>query len=606
MGRSREGYEGGASAGGVLPLRCLSGGGRCSRSIGRDGGLFVGFEQEWSQLKADSAERESTRMQLNQTPDGEYHPGRLPPKPAPTGKEALQIQTERLLNSSWKMVQLRDLVYDTLDALVTDLEGQAGMVGDDEAGAAFAKVYKSAVGAIVEKLDFASLVVSNGGGALLETAEEFLKTESKIAAQLLKATDSPYNGVAPQPTRPDCTPRPARSGEELPEVVGETGGVDQFLFQDRFRGDAGKLRDIAGKWYVARGLLADAFYGTRDCWREAKLDAEGVSADAVEKFFERFVGKGTDPPDQVSGDDALLATLPAACFTLGKACDAYADHIDSSRKKEESDRNPLTGKGQLPWDNPRFGGNGHDGGLHEKVSSDPVIAHAGNVAEALGVAKERVKVPQPSGGGGIPGMPGWLPPLLRAPLRVPPLIPVAYRPRDPRSPTLPPIAPPQPPDPRFPPLSPSERGDFSTWLNSLREGDISGGKPAEVAYQKRVSGYPEYEVPIPKGLGRENTLMVDGFRRTDGMAVEAKYVNKPNQPCYRSLEALRENHRTGQRDFLYKDDRLEMKKYSAAIGDPRNKEMRGVETVTNNQDSVPYWRVMMAAYGVKGNARYAP
>lgn len=34
--------------------------------------------------------------------------------------------------------------------------------------------------------------------------------------------------------------------------------------------------------------------------------------------------------------------------------------------------------------------------------------------------------------------------------------------------------------------------------------------------------------------------------------------------------------------------------------------MRGVETVTNNADSVAYWRVMMAAYGVKGYARYVP
>jgi hypothetical protein len=29
------------------------------------------------------------------------------------------------------------------------------------------------------------------------------------------------------------------------------------------------------------------------------------------------------------------------------------------------------------------------------------------------------------------------------------------------------------------------------WLNSLRAGDVSGGKPAEIAYQKRVAGYPE-------------------------------------------------------------------------------------------------------------------
>ncbi|KUM95110.1 hypothetical protein AQI88_19895 [Streptomyces cellostaticus] len=140
----------------------------------------------------------------------------------------------------------------------------------------------------------------------------------------------------------------------------------------------------------------------------------------------------------------------------------------------------------------------------------------------------------------------------------------------------------------------------------MREGDVSGGKPAEVAYQLRVAGYPEYEVPIPSGYSVNSTLMVDGFRDADGMAVEAKYVNKPNQRCYRSLEELRMNHENGYKDFLYRSDRDELKKYAAALGDPRNKEMRGVETVTNNQEAVQYWRIMMAAYGVKGHARYVP
>ncbi|MGW2424343.1 restriction endonuclease fold toxin-2 domain-containing protein [Streptomyces sp. NPDC001709] len=100
--------------------------------------------------------------------------------------------------------------------------------------------------------------------------------------------------------------------------------------------------------------------------------------------------------------------------------------------------------------------------------------------------------------------------------------------------------------------------------------------------------------------------MVDGFRNVDGMAVDAKYVNKPNQPCYRSLEDLHKNHATNDRDFLYDNDRQELRKYAAALNDPRNKEIRGIETITSNQESVPYWRIMMAAYGVKGHARYVP
>ncbi|MCT4357445.1 hypothetical protein M5362_30535 [Streptomyces sp. Je 1-79] len=74
----------------------------------------------------------------------------------------------------------------------------------------------------------------------------------------------------------------------------------------------------------------------------------------------------------------------------------------------------------------------------------------------------------------------------------------------------------------------------------------------------------------------------------------------------RSLDELRANHQSGKKDFLYDKDRKELTKYNAALNDPRNKEMRGVETVTNNADSMAYWRVMMAAYGVKGYARYVP
>ncbi|WP_327413760.1 restriction endonuclease fold toxin-2 domain-containing protein [Streptomyces sp. NBC_01233] len=78
------------------------------------------------------------------------------------------------------------------------------------------------------------------------------------------------------------------------------------------------------------------------------------------------------------------------------------------------------------------------------------------------------------------------------------------------------------------------------------------------------------------------------------------------KPCYRSLDELRANHRTGKKDFLHIGDREELTKYAAALRDPRNTEMRGVEVATNNSDSVSYWRVMMAAYAVKGYARHVP
>ncbi|MBR7677445.1 hypothetical protein KDA82_31540, partial [Streptomyces daliensis] len=127
----------------------------------------MSFEEEWAQHKADAADQNSVQMQLNQTPDGDYRPGRAKPQPEPGRKERVRIQTTHMINSSWGMLGLRDSTYDTLDALVTELDKQRGMVGDDDAGAAFAKVYKSAAATLVDQLDFASLVMSSGANALL-------------------------------------------------------------------------------------------------------------------------------------------------------------------------------------------------------------------------------------------------------------------------------------------------------------------------------------------------------------------------------------------------------------------------------------------------------
>nr|WP_324603886.1 restriction endonuclease fold toxin-2 domain-containing protein [Streptomyces sp. NRRL S-241] len=131
-------------------------------------------------------------------------------------------------------------------------------------------------------------------------------------------------------------------------------------------------------------------------------------------------------------------------------------------------------------------------------------------------SQARVPMPQPDGGGFLPSLPPFLAPFARAPL----LVPVAYRPAN--GPRVQPIAPPAPPNPRFPPLTAPQQQNFQTWLNSRCAGDVSGGRPAEVASQLRVAGYPEHEVPIAPGTGKGTTLMVDGFRDSDGMAVEAK------------------------------------------------------------------------------------
>ncbi|MFD7298578.1 restriction endonuclease fold toxin-2 domain-containing protein [Streptomyces sp. NPDC059897] len=507
-------------------------------------------------------------------------------------------RTENFVNASWTLVDLRDLIFDMLSLLFTELEGQHGMAGDDDAGRAFATVYKAAVQTVFESSRHAHLAMAGGAGGLLKNAEDYLKQESEIAAELLGKSSAPEIGA--EPSKPDCSPRASHYSEDLPEVVGETSWSDQYLLSKRFHGQRDKLRTVAKSWRAAARIMEDVYWDAETAWRTATAEQVGETGDAIEGWFRKFVGK-TPPQGEVSGDDTLIVNLHAACKMLADACDAYADHIDTALQRIPKEDDPLFGDPLFIWERPAFGGEGHDGGLHDLVAGDVRIARLGNVPHALDNSKARVKIPQPEGDGGglLPSPPPFLGPLIRSPL----LVPLAYRPAN--GPRVQPVGPPTPPDPRFPPLTGGEQTNFQTWLSSLRQGDVSGGRPAEVAYQKRVAGYPEFEVPIPPGHGKNNTLMVDGFRNVDGMAVEAKYVNDERN-CYRTLDGLRDSHNTGKKDFLYGSDRKELAKYSAALDDPRNSEMRGVETVTNSQDSVPYWRVMMAAYGVDGYARYEP
>ncbi|MFE4588194.1 restriction endonuclease fold toxin-2 domain-containing protein [Streptomyces laurentii] len=510
----------------------------------------------------------------------------------------LQHKAANYINASWSMVRLRDLIYDMVGLLFTELSANGGMAGDDNAGRAFAAVYKPAVKTVFDAAGLAHQVMANGAGAMLKATENFLKQESAIAASLLgQSTDL---GIGAQPAKPDCDPRASHNAEELPEVVGETSWSDQYLFSTRFHGQRDKLRKTANTWRSAAGILDDAYWDSESAWRTASAQQLGETATAVQTFFTVFVGK-TPPSSRVGEDETLMANLPSACRMIAHACDAYADHIETALNKISQENTPFSGEPLPLWEQPLFGGEGRDGGLHELIAGDMRIAGLGDIPPALDASQAKVPMPQPDGGfRPLPSLPPFIAPLIRTPL----LVPVGYRP--PNGPRVQPIAPPTPPNPRFPPLTPPEQQDFQTWLNSLRAGGVSGGRAEEIAYQMRVAGYPEYEVPIPAGISKGNTLMVDGFRDSDGMAIEAKYVNKPGKPCYRSLAELRENHRTDAKDFLFRSDRDELKKYNAALNDPRNKEMRGVETVTNNADSVAYWRVMMAAYGVKGYARYEP
>lgn len=191
-------------------------------------------------------------------------------------------------------------------------------------------MYTEAVKTVFDQSGFAHQVMANGAGALLSASEELLKHGDKVAATLLE--QSPITpGIDAQPAGPDCSPRASHNAEDLPNVVGETSGIDQYLFNERFLGQPHKLRAVANTWRSAAKILHDAYGDSRDAWTSAPLDQAGHTADTVECFFEKFVGK-TPPPGEVGDRDTLLANLPTACTMLANACDAYADHVETAKQ----------------------------------------------------------------------------------------------------------------------------------------------------------------------------------------------------------------------------------------------------------------------------------
>ncbi|WP_405613294.1 restriction endonuclease fold toxin-2 domain-containing protein [Streptomyces sp. NBC_00076] len=538
----------------------------------------------------------------------------------------LKVIAEGMIKASMGMVDTVMVgTRDTAIALFHELDRQHGMAGDDEAGQAFAKVYKSAAATTLDKMGFSAYVMGETGKGLMRNVREFMAHESRVASAILNKQVDLTAGMGDPGA--DCTESFLGLGQELPEVVGDTAWYDQYApggMSDRFRGSPEKLRDVAVSWRAGGKMMLRFLEDAQAYAHTADKAHSGEAADAFRSYFKGFVGFA-HPPDQAQQDETLVGNLVAACQQLAKACDRYADHVEDAKKKIEQDKlDPF--HIDAPWGSPIFGGNGNDGGLLDAVLDDPWIHRLGDVAHALDASEQRVKLP--GGSDDRPGLPGL--PLFPVPVPVPvPLVLASSRGQapgivqmsnrvDPSIPGQDPI-PPEPGATRL--LSSGEQPQFRTWLNSLNTGGFAGGGGPgnpDNAYQLRVAGYPERELPL---VGRKRGLMVDGIRPADGYLVEAKHVRDPDceKRSFRSIERVNETLAKPVKvdakgnpkfdpliDGMYRGDEAELRRYKSAMANPANSEIRGLEIVTNGKDGAPYWESMMAMNGVTGTARYVP
>ncbi|MFG3208074.1 restriction endonuclease fold toxin-2 domain-containing protein [Streptomyces sp. NPDC048192] len=542
----------------------------------------------------------------------------------------LKVIAEGMIKASMAMVTTVMIgARDTTIALFHELDRQHGMAGDDDAGRAFAKVYKPAAATTLDKMGFSAYVLGETGKGLMRSAREFMARESSVASAILGKQVDLTAGMGDPGA--DCPESFIGRGQDLPEVVGDTAWYDQYApagMSDRFRGSPEKLRDVATSWRAGAKMMLRFLEDAQVYSHTADKAHSGQAADAFRWYFKNFVGFAA-PPEQASPDETLVANLVAACNQLAKACDQYADHVERAQRQILDDKANIFHV-DMPWDSPMFGGNGDDGGLLNLVLDDPWIHRLGDVAHALDTSQKRVKLPH--GSDQPPGWPGG-PPLLPLPVTNPvPVTIASYSGQLPGIMTMgaginsvdPTIAaqdpiPPEPGTTRL--LTPAEQKQFRTWMNSLNTGGFAGGGDAtnpNNAYQLRTAGYPEREVPLP---GRTRGLMVDGIRPADGYLVEAKHVQDPNcaRRSYRSIERVNETLAKPVKvdakgkpkwdpmiDAMYGDDSRELDRYKDAMANPANKEIRGLEIVTNGTDNAAYWESMMAMNGVSGSARYVP
>ena len=559
-----------------------------------------------------------------------------------TRKADLDFDPSAFIRSSQGLRAINRTYSGSVASLVNALGEQGGMAGDDDAGADFARMYNSAADGAIDGMAHALNLIGGGSQTSFTAAVTFMAADEKLAAQLRNA--NLIGGDGSPTSAPECDRVPLGRANGLPNVRGNTGWATRWIIGDLYRGSPDLLRSVASAWRYAERITGRWLDEVTACWNLVK-PARGKTAEATQRFFVRLCGY--EPCLATVEDGAtLLANLPAACGQIAAACDRYADHVTAAKAKADSltgelkdllDRGPIG----LIAESPTFGGNGEDGGLQPMMATDPVVTALAGIAHALDASRARVPVPRPESpglplwpiapiapgmpkapgtSGGEPGVPAEPPvePVMPEPVLVPlafvmagrgPTTPNSYPDPDPAVPYASPIPPPVPPEPGFPPLTPAQRKAFDTWAKTVPDKGFAnrqGSANLDNAYQYRVSGYPEKLLTVTAAGGTGGYISADGLRDTDGMIVEAKRVDKPNE-C--STPRTLAEYAKAKPWFgnLYAGDRDELTKYRQAMAyGPNQQHLRGVEIVTNDHDSVNYWNAMMITQRVHGYARYAP
>jgi hypothetical protein len=107
---------------------------------------------------------------------------------------------------------------------------------------------------------------------------------------------------------------------------------------------------------------------------------------------------------------------------------------------------------------------------------------------------------------------------------------------------------------------------------------------------------------LPRPDGHGDGQWADGYRPSDGAAIDAKHVRE--QGCSpRTMANLDEDSFASK--FMIPKDEDEVADYAAVIENPAN-HVQYLEIDTNDPETVAYWEYLCAANGLPADVRYVP
>ena len=517
------------------------------------------------------------------------------------GGGGYSVDPDTVFQASIGFLDTKEFVFSIASGLAGDLGSSGGMAGADRTAQAFAAKYQSAARAVVAGIDRGGQAMAAISSRLLTMAVNYLEAENVVGKSLGSSIDV-SSGLSPQTE--EC--EPTNAAASLPEVTGakQSSGIPVI---GRYwpQGDTGKLRNAAATWTTAARLLDEAQQNAGSHARPVIYECSGAAFTAFQAYAATVYSPNPQGGTEVAPSLPLLENLSAACRLLAKDCESYADSIDHTKHVLEA---LVAGAGIITVVGIvgsffTFGGAGEgaadaDGAIAAEAATEAAALEtaAASSAEAEVVAEAEQIVASAAArlivtGGIAADVVGSGAGSASAATTT-----SGTGATSGGTPLVGPIPPATPP--AFPLYSPAGQRAAAAWQATLNTRDPNYGDPSDIAYQIRVAGDTEYEMPGADG----SKAWADGFRSADGAIMDPKNVRV--QGCSgRTLAKVQENDFGGL--MLAASDSKLLTRYQQAIDNPVN-HAQFLEIETNDEETVGYWQFLTAENHITSNVRYVP